>query len=470
MSEINRKEELNTKSSALSIIESVVSNVSNVLFWFGLFLIVTCNTMYIYQFINVVTCNASFTIGSVCLLIKIITDLRFVKKLDLDILFRIIAIACAYMTYRNTFSHTLLIIVLIVISSKNVDYSKLAKMFLVINASIFICNLAVMLLGLKINRAFETKDISHFRASRYCFGCPHPNGFMGMLIVTICCIIIVYKDKLNNMAIAAISVISAVFFIFTESRSGLLVILAIVFLLFIRNNNIAKTLMKYRFAEKIWGFSVVFMIITGFILNGKRPFVIKLINTFTTRVVAFGKAMKKVGMSPFGKIVSMKYPLDSGIFIAFFSFGIIGFIVLMVLVFKALNQSKDDYYMSVVFVAMCVESLFESGVANIIFVLPLIIGYACMDNKSDNSCEIENHNTYTKVNSIYELLNYAFGASISILLIGQSLLWYVRGEVNSVNEFLVGPNPYKYDVALICIGFIVGILMCFIVRKIRKSN
>ena len=126
--------------------------------------------------------------------------------------------------------------------------------------------------------------------------------------------------------------------------------------------------------------------------------------------------------------------------------------------------------MSVVFVAMCVESLFESGVANIIFVLPLIIGYACMNNENDSFCEIENHNTYTKVNLIYELLNYAFGASISILLIGQSILWSVRGEVNNVNEYLVGPNPYKYDVASICTGFIVGILMCFIVRKIKKSS
>ncbi len=120
-----------------------------------------------------------------------------------------------------------------VIACKDIDLKKILKVVLAITliGTLILFGLAVTGIygNLTMTANFGRGPFPGVVETRYCFGMGHPNAFQCMLFMMSTVVLYLWADKMKWYHFAAVIAVNYIVFIFTDSNTAMLVLLAVVF-------------------------------------------------------------------------------------------------------------------------------------------------------------------------------------------------------------------------------------------------
>ena len=120
-----------------------------------------------------------------------------------------------------------------VIACKDIDLKKILKVVLAITliGTLILFGLAVTGIygNLTVTANFGRGPFPGVVETRYCFGMGHPNAFQCMLFMMSTVVLYLWADKMKWYHFAAVIAVNYIVFIFTDSNTAMLVLLAVVF-------------------------------------------------------------------------------------------------------------------------------------------------------------------------------------------------------------------------------------------------
>lgn len=225
------------------------------------------------------------------------------------------------------------------------------------------------------------RKFENFSKDRYTLGFAHPNTAMSLLLPIFFLVYYLYYEKAKILISIFIFIIGKIIFNYTYSRTTFLLILLFIFLILVND----------KYIEKLKG---IFLLEGGIIIfftfflpyYFRATFLNKL---FSGRLILFHHYLIKFQITLFGSKSIIEYyetyPLDNVYLRTLFENGIIGFILLIILIFyvmKILFENKD-YKAVRIFSIVLIFGFMEGTALNYYFnIIYFIIPDYIFDNKN----------------------------------------------------------------------------------------
>lgn len=226
----------------------------------------------------------------------------------------------------------------IVIISKFIGKNNRLKYLLLTLSFFYILVLCLNSLGLLEFNNIQY-GIRNFKV-RNSLGFNHPNTTIALVIPIFSLLYYLYYPKYKKIVVSIILIIGKIIFDFTQSRASFLLLILLIILILIKD----KYIEKFKFLFLIEGFFLEFFTIY-------LPFYFKntILNKFLSeRLNLFYYYLSSYKLTLFGskgiKEYYDKYPLDNTYLVILFENGIVGFILLIILIFGVmyiLFKNKD---------------------------------------------------------------------------------------------------------------------------------
>lgn len=306
------------------------------------------------------------------------------------------------MTYRVTTYTAFFSLVLILISAKDVDISKIIKL-------IFYCNLILIIIHILFYLIYCLFDYSSIQSilkiinknisfKRHSFFFSHPNIFSMYVFWTVAMFYYLKYDRLNKVDYFFTILLIIYIYIFSNSRTcaivmGVLLVTTII---------VKLNLFKLKYLSFIYIFTVIFSVVCIFAIHSK--IVMKLDSFLNTRISLGYIIYNNYGINLFGTDISNGTPiqsvngkyfssvklLDSSYYSLLLNYGLVSFIVMIFITLKAIKYyTKIDNQVNIkdrilIFVWI-LYAISETSCLNPILGFPLLlISNALYINKVNN--------------------------------------------------------------------------------------
>ncbi len=212
----------------------------------------------------------------------------------------------------------------------------------------------------------EINGVNGFRETRFCFGMGHPNAFHCMMLVLTWLGIYNYHEKIKWYGYVLISVFHFIIYMFTDSRTGLL--MSVCSLAFF-------VIFKYgkKMREKKWIYMFGIAAITGCVILSvlfavysiNLPIFAKLDKVLTGRIFSLMDSNRYEGMihtwTLWSSPVNKKY-FDLGIVRFFYWYGVVPGILYYAAQCRLIwcSYKYKDYMLTALIVVITIYSLFEA--------------------------------------------------------------------------------------------------------------
>ncbi len=278
------------------------------------------------------------------------------------------------LVYFSSHETLLIMMILLAIMAKNVDYHNMIKLIFYIRLTMFCFVMLCVLIGyIDIEKITVSKGI-YGDVIGYGFGYTHPNIFAEEILYLITLYLCLKNERLKSINLIVLVIIDSITYCVTGAKTacGLLLLLVAVLFIYKKNNNekLYKIYSKFSLVMSLVLplvsilFPVLFMFSSGklqtflYLLNGK---INQRISNSTMLFYSFPITL-------FGKIIDLDYikmqygynVIDSGYVYLLFNFGIIGFILIVFLYFysiKKLIQKKQVVYLSVIMITLSLATM-----------------------------------------------------------------------------------------------------------------
>ncbi len=212
----------------------------------------------------------------------------------------------------------------------------------------------------------EINGVNGIMETRFCFGMGHPNAFHCMILVLTWLGIYCYYEKLNWPGYLAIGTFHIVIYLFTDSRTGLMMSVGSLVIYMVLNYNKKLTQKKWVYIAGIavLVFGVIVSVLFA-VYSTKLPFFAKLDSILTGRIFALMDSNRYEGMvhtwSLWSSPVNVKY-FDLGIVRFFYWFGIIPGILYFGAQCRLIwcGYKRQDYMLLAMVVVITIYSVFEA--------------------------------------------------------------------------------------------------------------
>jgi hypothetical protein len=295
-----------------------------------------------------------------------------------------IGVACEFYTTRGF----VLRAVLLILASKNIDYRKVFKYYLIVNIIAYAVIVVVSGLGISgvwmETDAFRTLEET---SNRYVWGFNSPNTTHYNLIRLALVAMYLWWDRIKTWHVLVVFALNYILYMLTDSRTGFMVgVIACVLAMFF------KYFKKIR-DWKLWSYLAValisFLIVFSLhflqwnfyeydVLHSCPDYVYKVGDILVGRIHQALKYTQDIEVSPFGTRQTGVY-VDMGYIKFFLQEGFLIYIIYFVAIFKMLlvQNKKKDYAGYIIIVAISVRMLMESSFVPFVFqniILLLFIG------------------------------------------------------------------------------------------------
>jgi hypothetical protein len=148
----------------------------------------------------------------------------------------VIAIACGLIATISYFINTkdeVVRAVMFVVACKDIDLMKMLKTTLVITGIgaviLFILSATGIFGAFSVTADYgRGTNENPIIETRYCFGMGHPNAFQTMLLMITSLVLYIYSEKMKIYHFILLEAINVIAYIFTDSKTGMLVITAMI--------------------------------------------------------------------------------------------------------------------------------------------------------------------------------------------------------------------------------------------------
>lgn len=334
----------------------------SVLFYLFMFINVFCKSINLYN--NSIFYKILFFLGLIFICIKIINEKYRVKELLLCLLLIILSFLTFYVTRRPT----LFISVLAIVGVKNIDLKKLFKPMLNIKLICFFIMVFLSFMGLIGNDILVTTR-DGVDVVRYSLGYGHPNTLQLMAFTITSLILYLNKKKLSNVLMFFLLLFNGFVFIFSQSRTGFLCSLLLIFLFYFINYLSSYKNFIRKFSIFILFFSIIFSFGTAK-LYGEVPIINEINVRFSHRIAYANYYLNNYGFSLFGHPNvenDNKASFDNGFIFMYIQYGFIGLIIILFLLLKICFSSEynKDIKLPILMIVYSLYFIEESFICNI---------------------------------------------------------------------------------------------------------
>lgn len=302
---------------------------------------------------------------------------------------KIIVLVClGVLVYLFGHKVTVLLSILLICLAKNQDLTKVIRVSFWIRMS-----LMVMVICINIYNGWENTYVYIYRHTvpelRSGMGIGHPNIAQLELFLVVAMYIYSYYERYNMWSCLTIIVIDYIFYKYTRSRTGLMIIILLAFLPVIYRKKYFKKIKKILniFAiNSYWIFAVISFILSVTFTKSK---ISQMLDYYvTSRFYSGYHYLKDYPFSLFGKYIEdrvITFPLDNSYVYTYVAFGIICFIVYIVgstCLLKKYYRRLDDRKIIVMF-AVAIYSITVNSFTNIIMNFTLLFFAECIFDNND---------------------------------------------------------------------------------------
>lgn len=331
-------------------------------------------------------------LGTAILALKIFND-KFSKK---ELLYLGIIILIGFGSFIIGGKTTLFLTCLCIAGMKSIDVDKTFKGMFIIRLFTFITIVTLSLLGILQNTEIYMWRDGGFDV-RYALGFDHPNTLHLSLFILISLYIYCRYNKLNIIDYAILIGFNFFIFSFSNSRTGFIVTLLLIFITMLsRNKHIKNQILKIPIY--IYISLIIITFLTAY-LYGKIPIMYNLDELFNGRIAYSHYYLDTYGLTLLGSNISVDTNalFDNGYLYMYTQFGIVGFLLISSWIFKICKSVKKTQNVKRAILIMCylIYIFTESFTPNIFMniILLFIADYIYNTKKEKLNEEIQYHNS-----------------------------------------------------------------------------
>lgn len=249
----------------------------------------------------------------------------------------------------------------IIIISVFIEKRKRLKYLFLIITFFYILILILNSLGfLEFNNIkYGIRKFEDFQVYRHALGLNHPNAAMSLLLPVFSLLYYLYYDKYKKLVIIIILIVGKIIFNLTYSRTTFLLIILFIILILIKDKYIKK--MRFLFLVEVF-FLQFFTFYLPFYF---RDTVLNRLFSGRLKLFYYYLTNHKITLFGYSEIKKMydQYPLDNAYLRCLFENGIIGFIVLIILIFILMYIlfENEDYKAIRIFSIILIFGFMESS-------------------------------------------------------------------------------------------------------------
>ncbi|WP_293695685.1 hypothetical protein [Streptococcus sp. UBA3373] len=345
---------------------------------------------------------SAFALATLSFLIDIYKSKEFIKL----VLLAIISI-CVYISSHETIY---ILMVWSAIMAKNIGIKRSLTTIFIIRLIMFGIVIFSSFIGvLDIGEKIVSKGI-YGTVVGYGLGYIHPNNLAQAVFYLATLFLCIKNKNTTNIDYIIIFFIDIVTYMITKSKTACILLALLLLILFVIKKNIEGDL--YKIYSKICLSITILLPVFGTMLpllilsaDGKIKSIIYFWNgIFNQRFSNAAMMYLSFPLTLFGKIIDTDYlqkafgynVIDNGYIFALFNFGIIGFLVVIMLYFftmKKLIKDKEYVYFSVITVVLCfafMENILRAMFMNFCMV------FWCVVISSDNNAAIQKSRIYER--------------------------------------------------------------------------
>lgn len=440
-----------------------IYNIVEVLYWLGLSLLLFSEAFSEMGFGNIFTGGVSIKAGVICLVVKLALDGECNKN-NQYLMIQCLALFSGIMTYIKTGYIEYFLVFLVVVASRSIDYRQIKTFFMISLTLMFIINIVLIVIGIKGGGTMVDENAGHYGQVRYFLGFGHPNRAFEMFVNIVMSMCLLIGKRLRNTIICFLAAITIILYYLTKGRCGLISMVTLLLMIVIQDTEIAKCLHNKGIIIKASVAIPISMIALGIIYNGEYIFDMHLINTWVTRIVAWGRYYRQYGISLWGTTVDISFPLDCGFFKAIFCSGICGFLSILTLYFISCKRNRKSYAYCISFLVMMLVLTISHRNTMISYALLVIGAFASSaeDVYDTNNSSIE----LIGIRTLYRSLNVAIIGLIAVILLGHDIVALILE-----NYKLISGDTTHYMRIIDCLLSVVGVgLGYFVFRKLNEKS
>lgn len=263
----------------------------------------------------------------------------------------LLAMAVAGIVYLNNgYDDDLIVMVIAVYALKDIDYDKLIKSYSAVIVLFFTAIVGYSLwTGEHLGRYLEYR-VERGYEYRYMFGFIHPNSLQGMYMQLVCGLLLCSWGKhRKSRKYILLEIINLLFFLFSNSRTGLLVVTIVLFICFISDWMIKQFGRKaFLHSISILNVGVIAFTIFASVCYKNFDFLKRISSLVTGRFDYANRFLTRFPICLFGReiIYKNKYGyeliLDCGIIDTLLHCGLIVFMVSVAIYLLGIKQMWED--------------------------------------------------------------------------------------------------------------------------------
>ncbi|AYE33883.1 hypothetical protein [Clostridium septicum] len=277
---------------------------------------------------------------------------------------------------------TVLITIIAIVFAKNIPLNRLIEVVFKFKILTFIVTIILSLLGIIENnksfRFMENGDV----ITRYSLGFPHANVTYLNFFIIVLLYLYIYYDKVKLRNYVVILFLSMLLYKITDSRTGIIsVIISLIIPIVLKN----KKIIKNAITRKIIIFLPVicggFSVFSGIYYSSGNLVLQKINQALTGRIELASKFLSLYKIKPFGQVIiegsnlnGSYLRIDNGYISLLLAYGIVSFIVFIILETKLLKKYMlDERYREILLiVSFLIYGITEVYIYNIFVNISLI--------------------------------------------------------------------------------------------------
>lgn len=315
-------------------------------------------------------------------IIQIMFELKKVKKISVYIVLIVLGLITYYYSkYTGFFT-----LMLIILSASKIELKKIVKFLFIFNSFIIITHIIIYFINILFD--FESLNVmtrvtENSSQLRHSFFFTHPNVFGIYVFWTIAMYYYLKYDSLAIVDYIITLLIALYMYIFPNSRTSVIVLCLLVFVTILEKKKIITTKIL-----KI-AFTVILIICTLSVFIIENPIINVIDNLLSNRIALGSIVYRKFGINLFGtdirggtgmtivnkKIYSSVTIIDSAYYSLFLNYGIISYIIMILLIFRLLNKKKFESMNAekVLVLIWMIYAISETSCMSAIFAFPLFL-------------------------------------------------------------------------------------------------
>jgi len=206
------------------------------------------------------------------------------------------------LTYLFNKETDVLVLAILILSSKNTNIYKLAKLD-VVTRSVCLC-LTLLCYALGFLTGYNMEEPQSYFGIRYSLGYSHPNNLFTQVFLIVVGIILVNRRRLRTKHYLLLILFNVVFGIITYSRTGMTVLTLLIVLVALRNRRITEGIVYKFLAKNSFWICGVFTMIAIYLYNDGNALSYVMDTLASGRLSFASRIIEEYGIGLWGKDIT----------------------------------------------------------------------------------------------------------------------------------------------------------------------